>query len=519
MLDAQLTRFQRLFRGRESSYGQFRVDASGTKDPKTATGPIPLKAWTTHLEGKSPRGPFLGIVPVTDDDLVYFGALDYDDHGVDLEEMEARVNALKLPLVVCRSRSGGAHLYLFVRDAVPAPLMRERLTACKLALKLPNNPDGRAIEIFPKQDDTRKDGNRGSWINLPYYGGDKTTRYAIAQGERLNLADFLDHAEACTITSGELQALHPSTEGDAFTDGPPCLQKLHQIGVGKGVRAQVLINVGMYFKLKDPGRLEELLTAYNQDCITPPLQLREVSDTVRSLTRKSYVYMCNQLPLSEHCAKLECKKRRWGIGAFRRAENEAKFPTLDNLRKVTTDPPRWVLDVDGEEVSLTTDELLTAPKFRRAVFERLTRVVPTLKNHEWDERVEELVANVTVVYAPEDAGVYGQFRAHLAAFLEGRRSSDSRESLLLGKPWEEDHQGEPRVFFRSHDLYAFLERKRFKDYSLAQVWDALRGLGAGKHQFNIRKSCVVVWHLSTDEFLAGEQKEAFSVPIQPEPEF
>ena len=57
-----------------------------------------------------------------------------------------QIKQLELPLISCRSKSGGAHVFLFIDGLVPAKAIRKKLN--KFAFEL-----GRAnCEIFPKQD-------------------------------------------------------------------------------------------------------------------------------------------------------------------------------------------------------------------------------------------------------------------------------------------------------------------------------------------------------------------------------
>ena len=43
---------------------------------------------------------------------------------------------MKLPLIVCRSKSGGAHVFLFTSDYVSAKLMRDKLVQIRAVLGL-----------------------------------------------------------------------------------------------------------------------------------------------------------------------------------------------------------------------------------------------------------------------------------------------------------------------------------------------------------------------------------------------
>jgi hypothetical protein len=55
-----------------------------------------------------------------EDDACLWGAIDIDQYPLDHSEVLKRLSRLELPLVVCRSKSGGAHLYLFFKEFVEA---------------------------------------------------------------------------------------------------------------------------------------------------------------------------------------------------------------------------------------------------------------------------------------------------------------------------------------------------------------------------------------------------------------
>lgn len=160
-------RFAALFAGYSKAYGTFAVRGTNAEgkaigEPLTLRGEPTLELYRRHLEG---TGPGLGIIPHRDDNSVVFGAIDCDDRNLDHAAMEAKVRKLGLPLVLCRSKSGGGHLYLFTSEPVPAAVMRDRLTACLPLLGLKAD-----TEIFPKQTERLNETDLGNWINLPYYG-------------------------------------------------------------------------------------------------------------------------------------------------------------------------------------------------------------------------------------------------------------------------------------------------------------------------------------------------------------
>lgn len=513
-LDPQfLSRFQRLFRGRENAFGQWVKD-----NVKTVGGKITEQQWLGHLAGK---GPILGIVPILQTNECYFGVIDVDDETVNHAALAAIVEAAKLPLVVCRSKSGGAHLYLFLLDPAPAKLVKDKLTRWAAALKLKNPPypngSPHPIEIFPKQVKmTPEENQMGNWINLPYYGNGTTNRFAVnVEGEQLSLPDFLEYAEMKAISAMTLEATEADVDG-RFKQGPPCLKALDLIGFPEGGRNQGLFNVGIYLKLADESghdAWKEQLHEYNKSGkVDPPLKDIEIRAIIKSLDARDYQYKCDDNPISAHCEKPQCKKEKFGIGGFRKKKLAGAMPEMGNLRKVTTDPPRWILTMENKDVELTTEDLMLVPRFRRAVMEKCSLVFPLLKQVEWDDELSKLLMEHTVIEAPDDAGVNGVFRYLFYDYLKRRRNARNLEDLLTGLPVEEGG----KVFFRSMDLISFLERKRFKDYDAPQIFMALRTMGAGHTKKNVKGASLQLWFIEPP---THEQTEEFTPLSNEEPEF
>ena len=59
--------------------------------------------WQKHIDGKKP----LGIIPIDEDDMCSWGSIDVDDYTNNLYGLIDRVEQLVLPLLPCRSKSGG----------------------------------------------------------------------------------------------------------------------------------------------------------------------------------------------------------------------------------------------------------------------------------------------------------------------------------------------------------------------------------------------------------------------------
>ena len=149
------------------------------------------KTYLAHLEGKVS----LGIVPITRTGLTKFGVLDFDDHkkgGIkkdfNYNLLLQKIKFLKLPLTLFKSKSGGAHAYLFLNKFYKAGDVRHILKKMSYALGYERD----SVEIFPKQEKLQAD-ESGNFINLPYHNGN--TRVALDfEGNELNVSEGLTYA-------------------------------------------------------------------------------------------------------------------------------------------------------------------------------------------------------------------------------------------------------------------------------------------------------------------------------------
>ena len=73
----------------------------------------------------------------------------------------------------------------FTSEPVSAERMRDKLTEIKTLLGYGGS------EVFPKQIQLKSQDDTGNFLNLPYFNGDDTTRYAFKQdGSAATLEEF-----------------------------------------------------------------------------------------------------------------------------------------------------------------------------------------------------------------------------------------------------------------------------------------------------------------------------------------
>ena len=198
-----IERFKKIFTGLERAHGVTKVGQSngdGTKVQGKSfikRDPVTDQLWLDHLQGRDS----LGIIPINDDNLCIWGCIDIDSYaGFDHKKLVDKIFNLHLPLVVCRSKSGGAHVFLFTDNYVTAKLMQDKLTQIKAVLGYSGS------EVFTKQTELKSEDDTGNFLNLPYFNGDDTTRYAFDRmGQAVNLEGFYKLHYENKITPQQLQ--------------------------------------------------------------------------------------------------------------------------------------------------------------------------------------------------------------------------------------------------------------------------------------------------------------------------
>ncbi len=490
--------FMALFSGAETGYGTYNMSNPVREEngklrgkAKTEHAGVTAKLWENHLTG---NGLGLGIIPIREDNTCVFGAIDIDSYtGLDLRAIALKLQRNKIPLVVCRSKSGGAHIYCFTRTPIAAATMKAKLS--EIAGFIGHG----GSEIFPKQTQLLVDrGDVGSWISVPYFNGIRGMRYAIdLEGNALSPEAFLMAAHSLAVGDEwftELLVLNAE-----FQDGPPCLQALAQIGYPVGERNNGLYAIGVYLKKSRPDSWETAIDEFNHKYLQPPLTMPEVQGLIKSLRRKDYTYGCSKQPIAQHCNSTLCRTRKYGIGS-----GTGRFPVLGGLSKLNTKPPIWFWTIDGVRMELSTADLQDPRAFQRRCMDCLD-LVPTMPSAPaWQAAVQHAMDAVTTISAPVDASSEGQFWEMMEKFCSGRAQALALEEISMGKPFTD----KGRTNFRMSDLLAFLLQHKFFDFKSTKIASMLNDSGAKHHFANLKGRGVNYW--SVPEFT--KQTEPFNVP-------
>lgn len=485
------TQFHALFAGCErahGSYGELSLD-QGRSDGKikgravTKREPVTYQLWEQHLGGKYG----IGIIPIRDDSTCVFGAIDVDVYAdLDLGRVAATVARMQLPLIPCRSKSGGLHLYLFCKEPVAAARMQQKLQ--DIAARLGHG----TAEIYPKQTTICVEKqDLGSWINAPFFDAAQTNRYAIKpNGDAMTAEEFLEAAEAAK-QPGDWFARPLAQNMEALPDGPPCLQHLIEAGFPPGTWNSGMFNLGVYTRKAHPDDWKGHLVQLNAKNFPPDKwPVSDLDGIIKSLSKKDYHYQCDKHPLIQHCDRSTCRQRKFGVGGSN------ALPVLSSLTKLLTNPPIWFLEVEGHRLELTTAELLNPLAFQE-VCANHNVIVPVVGRGTWTEYLRPCMNAVNEIPVADDgldgddSSAKGHFLELLEQFCVGRAQGHCIDNILTGKPFTENG----RTYFRFFALIAYLTRMGFKDFRRNDVVAVLKAQGATNRQERIGGTVTRVWSI------------------------
>ena len=350
-------------------------------------------------------------------------------------------------MIVCRSKSGGAHAFLFTKEFVPATVMRVKLKLIASAMGFAG------VEIFPKQDYIRVDrGDTGSFLNLPYHGNGRTVRYAYGlDGDTLTLDQFFNLHEQVSLTTEKLNEFkieNKEEKKDHFDGMPPCLVTLLSDGVPDGQRNNCMYNVGVYLKKRYPDKEEwqSHMFTYNKQFMTPPLDATEINTLIGSLDSKEYNYKCKDEPIHSCCDSKKCALQKFGVG------DNTPPPEIAEIRKYDSDPPIYFASIDGESVEVDDATLHDPEKFSLACMNQIGKPMMPVAKHVWRRLLIKLFANLETIPAPESSKLDVQLKEILADYINKTPGKELKD-VMRGIAFT-DTAG--FTYFKFKDFWKFL---------------------------------------------------------------
>ena len=450
-----MSKFKSIFLGLEIAYGQYQPGERGENGKQKGKafivrGAVTDEHWDKHLRGE---GAALGIIPITENNDCRWGCIDIDEYNLDHISLIKSIRNHKLPLVVCRSKSGGAHVFLFTRENIPASLMQSKLKEMAIILGYEGS------EIFPKQTEILVErGDTGNFLNLPYYNEMKGLRYAINDnGAGCTLEEFYKLYDVYARSKEEVEAIKTEEKKieEAFPGGPPCLNKLASTGFGEGSRNNALFNVAVYYKQSHPDSWEDEIVKANMKFMDPPLSNNEVQQLIKSVNRKGYdKYRCKDAPINAVCQSGLCRTKRFGVGF-----GEEEMPVLGSLTKYSSNPPQWFLSVDKKRIELKSEQLYSPNLFALACLDQANLIVPIPKPKDWKQHfLKPMMQGLQEVEPLESLDPVNELTGLLQDWTTNRQSARTIDDIFNKLPYTDGEF----TYFRMEDFYNFCKRNHWE---------------------------------------------------------
>ena len=363
-----IEKFINIFEGLERAYGQFKkndkklsVKVEGR--PWIEHKPITNQLWENHLNGVGNR---LGIFPLKDDGTCKWGAIDIDVNNYDYESLLQKIRKLKLPLIMFRSKSGRAHVYMFMKQFTSAEEVQLVMKKFAGKLGLANILD----RVYPMQT-SLADKKDGSWLNMPYFNHEEGSTYAYTddfedatieqffemydQYAQTDLIDYLQEEVPEAIK--KIKKPKEKTLEDFFL---PCTKNCLKINDGKipnENRNDYLLHMytwSMRAIEKGVNKIEAcskmdaktLLKHFNQEYMARPLEEKEIDNTVLKSTDREYKYLCKRTQIKKHCDASACVRHLCGISPEQAADLVEAEQAVGDITEYTSKPPIFYESVD-----------------------------------------------------------------------------------------------------------------------------------------------------------------------------
>ena len=474
-------KYIKLFNGYRAAYGVADFDhpkahvdkESGKKKPEYywAYEKFTDAIYIEHLKGTKS----VGIQPCDQNNEAMFGVIDVDPKNYTNFDKKFFIDTIQeydLPLIPVESKSGGLHLYLFMNEFILATVVVSFLSNLLPLFKL--KPDN---EIFPKQTQLTKDPETGQlkpgqFINLPYYKGER--KALNLDGTPFTLEQFIKVAEANIVTAERLKQITEHIENkdlegvdEEFNEGPPCLAHLSKIMVRPGFdgKDRFMYNYQVFVKMKYPDSWQQKVmnapVKYFEPVHANAWDKQTLNQKVRSWSKSDKGYTCTQSPISDHCKKGICVKKKFGV----LSGSKGSYPVLANLRKIELDPePEYEFDVTTSDgigkatvYCKSVEHLNDQRKRRNAISKAAGFPPPLIKGHE-DQTVLEVLYKTQVVVQPP-VGTTPKEKLHdvLHAKINGPKAMNDA-SFKSGTVLIEDGC----AYFRFERFYDKLKSKNWK---------------------------------------------------------
>jgi hypothetical protein len=471
-----MRKFSELFAGREGVYNVFTPEPFTQPGQKVQGETVVYRQQATQeiYDQHNAGEKSIGIVPIRIDNTVMFFMIDVDTY-IDPtlhKNILKKIAANNLPLVLTKSKSGGAHLWCFLEEPMFAKDAKHVASQYVKILGLPNK-----TEIFPVQETVTEE-NLGNHISIPYFGESKKAMVldpVTDEPKEIGLKDFLKLANSRIVHPRDISHVYEEAENvkndvvDGGSDAPPCIDFFEKHHVDEGGRNNVVTHVGVYMKMKYPNTWEERLYDWHREYCEESLSPTEMRVICTSLEKGEFFYKCQAEPMKSVCNNELCKKRKFGVGG---GAYDGDLPfTIGPSRKINSEEPVYYININGKDVRMTLDDLCSFQRVQKLYIKVGDGVLPTIKQQKWMDVLDGILQNIIIEEAPDILGETGVIMDMLANYLQFTQE-EALEDAIEDRPYFDGK----RAYFRSIDFINHVKGK-IKGYNGVRsenIWLILR---------------------------------------------
>ena len=523
--------FIKIFEGYNSARGSFTRDKS--KLPGKAEGKslvyreeVTKTMWENHLNGIEPS---LGIMPVNENSEAQWGCIDVDDFNLDYEGILQNIRKLELPLIMVRSKSGCAHIFLFIKKFIPAEEIKFVMNVFAAQLGIADKMD----RIYPMQTEFLQ-GGTGSWLNMPYFNLDEGGRYAYKDDmESASIEEFFEMYNTYVqedldkyLQAEPQQKLKPKDKKIKKPCELPCIKNCKAANNGKipkGSRNEFLFHQGVYYNkahediskaegiIKTP---ETLLREFNSNSMVEPLDEKEILIVSQSLKKNEYKYKCKVPQIKKYCDVSKCKTNPAGITPDEAKELITAHDILGSIHEYGSVPPKFFMYVQVKKTSETLKpvrvEFTGSELKNKALFMKKLhdwghfppKVLDQMKPNDFADFIDGLLERRGFEVASEEANIDFDFKVLMRDFLEKTTVSLDKADMLDGACFYD--RKKQVMHFKLNKLQQYLQAARQPMHSRELTFKITKILNGKKNNGKVfdrlgqEKSCPT-WEYPEDK--------------------
>ena len=263
-----------------------------------------------------------------------------------------------------RSKSGRAHVYMFMKDFTSAKEVKLVMNKFAAKLGLANILD----RVYPMQESLGEN-DFGSWLNMPYYNQEEGSTYAYK--DDFDSATIEEFFEMYDSYAQEDLTVHLVEEVKQNIKKPkekkledfflPCVKNCLAENNNK-IPSNINRNDFLLHKFTWSNRAMEkgvkkipefsnlnsksLLKHFNKKFLEEPLDEKEIEQTIFKSEDREYNYLCKKPTIKKYCDASACTRHTCGITPLEADQLVKATQALGNITQYLSKPPIFFESVD-----------------------------------------------------------------------------------------------------------------------------------------------------------------------------